>query len=90
MRQPIVSTQFRRDVKRISKRGYDTQKLKKIIALLAASEPLPARCRDHALTGNWAQHRDCHIEPDWLLIYRIDVTSLYLVRTGTHADLFNK
>ena len=90
MRQPIASTQFRRDVKRIGKRGYDTEKLKKVIDLLVASQPLPVRCRDHALGGNWAQHRECHIAPDWLLIYRIEGNALYLVRTGTHADLFGK
>ena len=66
--------------------------LENIIALLAMGEPLPAKNKDHALTGNWVGHRECHILPDWLLIYRVedDVLVLTLARTGTHSDLFNK
>jgi len=56
--------------------------------LLAEGAPLPPRYRDHALSGDWKHFRDCHIDPDWLLIYKIDGNDLYLTRTGTHADLF--
>lgn len=59
---------------------------------LAMEKPLPEKCRDHALTGNWEGHRECHIQPDWLLVYRIeeDVLVLTLARTGTHSDLFGR
>ncbi|MGD0670183.1 MAG: type II toxin-antitoxin system YafQ family toxin [Bryobacteraceae bacterium] len=80
--------QFRRDVKLAVKRGNDVSKLREAILLLAAGIPLPPRYQHHSLKGNWAHHRDCHIGPDWLLIYKIDGDDLYLVRTGTHADLF--
>jgi mRNA interferase YafQ len=75
-------------VKLAGKRGKDMSKLRELILLLAEGEPLPARYRDHALGGAWNHFRDCHIEPDWLLIYKIDGDCLYPVRTGTHADLF--
>ena len=63
-------------------------RLRELILLLVEQKALPARYRDHPLRGNWKHHRDSHIEPDWLLIYKIDENDLYLVRTGTHADLF--
>ena len=88
MRNVIRGAQFRRDVKLAQKRGKDMEKLREVIRLLIASNPLPARCKDHALSGEWKHFRDCHIEPDWLLIYKIDGNDLHLVRTGTHADLF--
>ena len=88
MRSVISVAQFRRDVKLARKRGNDTSKLREAILLLAAGSPLPARYKDHPLGGNWAHHWDCHIEPDWLLIYKVDGDDLYLVRTGTHSDLF--
>jgi mRNA interferase YafQ len=75
-------------VKLAEKRGKDMSKLRTLVLLLAESAPLPPRYRDHALTGDWKHFRDCHIEPDWLLIYKIDGNDLYLTRTGTHADLF--
>lgn len=85
------STQFRRDYKRAMKRGLNMQLLDDIITALARGETLPAKNRDHALTGQWSGHRECHILPDWLLLYRIDgdVLVLTLTRTGTHADLFD-
>lgn len=66
--------------------------LENVIALLAMGESLPPENRDHELTGNWRGHRECHIQPDWLLIYRVeaDVLVLTLARTGTHSDLFNR
>ncbi len=88
MRNPITGGSFRRDVKLAQKRGKDLGKLRALVVLLAEEQPLPPRCRDHALTGEWDGFRDCHIEPDWILIYRVDGSDLYLVRTGTHSDLF--
>ena len=88
MRTPISSTQFRRDVKLAQRRGKDMQKLREIILLLMEGDPLPLRYKDHPLGGEWIRYRDCHIEPDWLLIYKIEEDDLYLVRTGTHSDLF--
>jgi mRNA interferase YafQ len=88
MREIIRTNQFKRDVKLATKRGKDMAKLREIIFLLAEAQPLPARCKDHALSGAWKHHRDCHIEPDWLLLYKIDGGIVSLDRTGTHADLF--
>jgi mRNA interferase YafQ len=88
LRNLINATQFRRDVKLAEKRGKDMANLRELIELLAAGGPLPARYKDHSLGGEWRHFRDCHIEPDWLLIYKVDGDDLYLVRTGTHSDLF--
>ena len=86
----IFTPTFKRDYKLIQKRGYDTELIKEIIAKLANGEELPERNRDHALTGNYKGCRECHIKPDWLLIYQIEGEELilYLMRTGTHSDLF--
>jgi mRNA interferase YafQ len=80
---------FERDLKRIKKRGKPLHKLQEIIELLAHQHPLPARQRDHMLTGNWQGTRECHIEPDWLLIYKVVESTLTLIRTGSHSDLFD-
>ena len=88
MRNPIRGAKFRRDVKLAQRRGKDMPKLRALILLLLEGDPLPARCKDHPLSGAWEHHRDCHIEPDWLLLYKIEGNDLYLVRTGSHADLF--
>lgn len=88
MRNPIRGAQFRRDVKLAERRGKDMSKLRELILLLMEGDPLPPRYKDHPLSGDWKHHRDCHIEPDWLLLYKIDGGNLYLVRTGSHADLF--
>jgi mRNA interferase YafQ len=90
VRVPVRSGQFRRDVRRAHKRGKDMGKLRALILLLLAGQPLPARCRDHSLRGSWQGYRDVHIEPDWLLIYRIVGDELHLVRTGSHANLFDE
>ena len=82
------STRFRRDVKRLKRQGKDLSELKTIIEMLVRQEPLPERCRDHSLVGNWSGFRECHIRPDWLLIYRVEGEELQLARTGSHADLF--
>ncbi len=88
MRTPISCAQFRRDVKLAKKRGKDMARLREVILLLTEGKPLPDRFKDHPLKGEWSHFRDCHIEPDWLLIYKADGDDLYLVRTGTHSDLF--
>jgi mRNA interferase YafQ len=80
--------QFKKDVKRMRKRGKDLDKIKAVIDLLVAEEPLPPKNRDHKLGGNWIGRRDCHIEPDWILIYKLTEDELLLERTGTHSDLF--
>ena len=85
-----TTSAFKRDYKKALKRHLPIEKLQAVVAKLADGEPLPPANRDHALTGNWANHRECHIAPDWLLIYQIkeSVLVLELTRTGTHADLF--
>ncbi len=82
------TTAFKKDLKRQKKRGKDLNKLQELVKLLIAEELLEEKYRDHSLTGNWADSRDCHIAPDWLLIYRIADSTLYLERTGSHIDLF--
>lgn len=86
------TTQFRKDYKLAMKRGLKIALLEEVVEYLAMGEPLPEKNRDHALTGDWVGHRECHIQPDWLLIYRIegDVLVLTLSRTGSHSDLFGK
>lgn len=86
------TTQFRKDYKLAMKRGLKIELLERVITLLAAGETLPEKNKDHALTGNWVGHRECHILSDWLLVYRVedDVLVLTLTRTGTHSDLFGK
>ena len=84
------SSKFEKDYKRIKRRGYDELKLKYVIAILQKCEPLPEKYKDHSLGGNYKGYRECHIEPDWLLIYKIekDILVLTLIRCGTHSDLF--
>ena len=84
------SAKFKKDFKLAQKRGLPMQELKEIIQKLAAGETLEAKHRDHALSGNYAMFRECHIRPDWLLIYRINDVALELLahRTDTHSDLF--
>ncbi len=81
---------FKKDYKRIKKRGYDTRLLEKVITILAEGKPLPLEYRDHPLSGDYIGCRECHIAPDWLLVYEIVERDLllYLTRTGTHSDLF--
>lgn len=85
-----ASTQFRKDMKLCAKRGYDLALLSAIVDTLRIPAALPPRNKDQALSGNWAGFQECHISPDWLLIYRVAGDDLFLVRTGTHADLFRK
>lgn len=85
---PVRSSQFKRDVKRVQKRGNDMAKLRTLLDLLIEQAPLPDAYQDHPLRGKWKEYRDAHIEADWLLLYRIVDDELHLVRTGSHADLF--
>lgn len=87
-----TTSQFKKDFKLAMKRGLNIDLLEIVIATLALGEPLPDKNKDHALTGNWIGHRECHILPDWLLIYRIEEEVLILTwaRSGTHSDLFGK
>ncbi|MGC1377867.1 MAG: type II toxin-antitoxin system YafQ family toxin [Anaerolineales bacterium] len=80
--------QFKNDYKRMEKRGSDIKKLRAVIEKLVNAEELEARYKDHPLLGKYAGARDCHISPDWVLIYAIVGDELRLIRTGTHADLF--
>ena len=86
----VPSTRFKRDLKLAQKRSLDLGLLRSVINALAAEEPLAPKFRDHDLTGAYAGFRECHIQPDWLLIYRIerDELELFLFRTGSHSDLF--
>lgn len=84
------TTQFKKDCKRMKKRGRNLQDLREVLELLQTGKPLPENNRDHELAGNLAGFRECHIQPDWLLIYLVlkDRLVLTLMRTGSHSDLF--
>ena len=84
------TNRFLKDLKLAKKRGFKIEKLKSVVTALAEGKKLEKRCRDHALSGEYGAFRECHIEPDWLLIYRIDegILELFLFRTGKHSDLF--
>ena len=84
------STKFKKDYKSIIKRGYNSQLLEEVLNILCSGESLPPKYKDHSLVGNYSGHRECHITPDWLLIYKVekDILTLTLTRTGTHSDLF--
>ncbi len=86
------TAQFRKDLKRMQKQHKNMDLINQILKMLANGEPLPPANRDHALAGNYSGCRECHIQPDWLLIYEISENTLYLylTRTGSHSDLFDK
>ena len=88
--RPQPTAKFKKDVKKLRKRGYNLLLLKEVITKLANGETLPKQYKDHPLKGNKKGYRDCHISDDWVLIYKIDknVLTLILTETGTHADLF--
>ena len=88
MKAIFQTSQFKKDFKRIKKRGKDIKKLMEVVSAIANGDSLDERHRDHALSGNWSGSRDCHVEPDWILIYRVDGEFLFLERTGSHSDLF--
>ena len=83
------STKFKKDFKTCVKRHYKMELLQQAIDILRIPDTLPPKNRDHNLSGNYSKYRECHIEPDWLLIYRQENNELPLYRTGTHADLFD-
>lgn len=87
----VLSNRFKKDLKLAAKRGLDLDALNSIVDQLAAGQPLPDKNRDHALTGDYIGFRECHIRPDWLLVYRADGEDLilFLFRTGSHTDLFD-
>lgn len=87
-----VTSQFRKDYKLAKKRGLKMEALAQVVTMLARGETLPEKNRDHSLSGDWIGHRECHIAPDWLLIYRVEenVLVLSLTRTGTHSDLLDR
>ena len=87
---PVFTRQFDKDVKRMQKRGKKLEKIKIIIRFLIEEESLDSIHRDHKLTGNWQGRRECHIESDWLLIYKKEKGRIIFERTGTHSDLFQK
>lgn len=86
----IPTARFRKDLKRAAKRGLPMEQLENVVDALSLGKTLASKYRDHALTGNYTGYRECHIQPDWLLVYRIDedILTLVLAYTGTHSDLF--
>ena len=88
MRSPNYTTQFERDLRLLQHRGKDIEKLKRVLAALINEEPLAERYCDHPLKGNYRNRRECHLEPDWLLIYKLYNNEIIFERTGTHSDLF--
>ena len=87
----VLSNRFKKDLKLAAKRGLDLAELETVVNRLAAQQPLPDKNRDHALTGDYIGFRECHIRPDWLLVYRVDGEELilFLFCTGSHTDLFD-
>ncbi len=83
-----TSTKFEKEVGLLKKRGKDLEKLKEVIELLLEEVKLPKSLKDHPLKGEWKGYRDLHIEPDWLLVYKVDGSNVWLIRTGTHSDIF--
>ena len=88
MLKPVYTKKFQKDLKRVKKRNKDTVKLKAVITILLRQEKLPARYKNHRLTGNLVGKLELHIEPDWLLIYKSDSNSVTFISTGSHSDLF--
>jgi|HubBroStandDraft_3_1064219.scaffolds.fasta_scaffold194787_2 mRNA interferase YafQ len=86
----LTTTAFEKDLRRAEKQGRNLDKLEAIGNLLQAQEELPVRCRPYRLSGDWSGHRDCHIGPDWVLLYRATVAELILVRTGSHSEIFRR
>jgi mRNA interferase YafQ len=84
------TNEFKKNLKSLIKSKYNISALDEVVDILASGKPLPAKNRDHNLSGNWIGHRECHVAPDWLLVYKIDNNQLILtlVRTGTHSNIF--
>jgi mRNA interferase YafQ len=85
----VITNQFKKDLKRASKRGKQIDKLETVVNMLQSGENLEIRYRNHQLAGNWFPYWECHVEPDWLLIYQRTQTELILIRIGSHSDLFD-
>lgn len=96
MDKPVLTlkqtSSFKKDLRRMAKRGANLALLDEVVTRLLKQEVLPTKYKDHALTGNWVGYRDCHVEPDWVLIYRVEAEELVLLatRTGSHSDLFSE
>lgn len=90
MRNPVYSGQFKRDLKVTQRRGKDMEKIKQLMRLLIEDKSLPPQYKDHPLKGQWHSFRDAHIEPDWLLIYKIDGDDVRFERTGRYTNLFSE
>lgn len=88
MKNLSQSNQFLKDIKRMMKQGKNVKKLQSVVKKLASNEKLLPKHNDHSLKGELKNYRDCHIEPDWILLYFSDVNNLHLERTGSHSDLF--
>ena len=90
MLEIVLSNRFKKDLKLAHKRGYNLDLLDAVVGQLASGKPLDAKYRDHDLSGDYVGFRECHIQPDWLLVYRVEkqMLILFLSRTGTHSDLF--
>ena len=84
----VYCKKFKKNLDMMIRRGKNPEKIKEVILLLVSGIPLDIRYKDHALSGNLSGFRDCHIDPDWLMIYRIEADTLYLERTGSHSDIF--
>lgn len=85
----IQTNAYKRDIRKLVKQGKDLEELYTILEMLVSEQPLPVKYRDHVLTGNWRGRRECHIHPDWLLIYKVEGQILYLERSGSHSELFS-
>jgi len=83
-----TTTRFEKDYRKASKSGKNVSRLKAVMARLAEQEPLPSNCRDHKLVGNYEGRRECHVGPDWLLIYKVTNDTIVFERTGSHSELF--
>ncbi|MBL0175470.1 MAG: type II toxin-antitoxin system YafQ family toxin [Ignavibacteria bacterium] len=90
MLTPVYTRQFEKDLRRCQRRGKDMEKFKMVARTLIAGEPLDPIHRDHRLVGNWLGRRDCHMESDWILLYKLEMDRVIFERMGTHADLFKK
>ena len=84
----VRKSRFKKDCKKLKSSGKDLNKLRLVIELLVQGNDLPSKNRDHFLIGKYKDFRECHIEPDWLMIYKLTPTELILVRTGSHSELF--
>lgn len=89
MRYPVYTTQFKKDLKKALRRGKKQERIKVVLEALISGNRLDIKYRDHPLVGNYGGRRECHIEPDWLLIYKLLGNDIIFERTGTHSDLFD-